>query len=277
MMENLNKKIFFHVGTGKTGTTFLQYRVFPKLKGIYYIQRTRFRKAKEIINKSHQNIFLVSREFDQQLEEQVSKFSSVFPDTTPIIVFRRHDDYIASQYRRFVKNGFTGGFHRFFDLENDTGYFKKHDLDYFRQIGILEKYFKPKPIVLFYNDLRKDPHKFIDRLTALLDATIDHNDLNLNKKHTSYSEKQLKGILKVGRYINLRKRRIFRNNFLHFLWRLYQGLLRYSTLYISELIPEQFFNKEPLIPKSELEKIREYYTADWEKCLAYSGAENASD
>ena len=36
MIEEAHE-IFFHVGTGKTGSTFLQSRIFPKLKGIHYI------------------------------------------------------------------------------------------------------------------------------------------------------------------------------------------------------------------------------------------------
>jgi len=270
MNENPLKKIFFHVGTGKTGTTFLQYRVFPKFKGIYYIQRTRYNRAKQIIQKTNFNKYLISREFDQQLETEVKAFAADFPDTTPIIVFRRHDDYIASQYRRFVKNGFTGKFVDFFDLENDSGYFRKKDLNYSLQILILEKYFKPKPIVLFYDNLRTDPNAFIDRLTKVMNVTINREELNLSRKHASYSEKQLKAVMFMGKYINLRKRRIFKNNFLHLLTRLYLSFVRYPTLFFAKCIPEKFYNREPLIPKVELEKIKDFYSDDWKKCLAYS-------
>ncbi len=270
MNSTLQKQIFFHVGTGKTGTTFLQYRVFPKLKGIHYIQRTRYKKAKRIIDRSNYKKYLLSREFDQQLEEEVTKFASVYPNTTPIIVFRRHDDYIASQYRRFVKNGFKGRFVEFFNLENDQGYFKKQDLDYFRQIQILEKYFKPKPIVLFFDDLRTNPHAFIDTLSANLDVTVERKKINFKRKHTSYSEKQLKAIMNVGKYVNLRKRRIFKNSLLHLFWRFYLGSIRYTTLYVSKFIPAKYFNKEPLIPENELDKIKVYFQADWQRCLEYS-------
>ncbi len=270
MSDTSQKQIYFHVGTGKTGTTFLQYRVFPKLKGIYYIQRTRYRRVTKIINNSHYTRFLVSREFDQQLEDQVKLFAEEFPNTTPIIVFRKHASYIASQYRRFVKNGFTGRFVDFIDLENDQGYFRKQDLDYSRQIGILEKYFNPKPIVLFYEDFSTDPDAFIDNLAALLDVTINPKDLNLKRKHTSYSEKQLKAILSAGKYINLKKRRVFKNSVLHLFWRFYLGSIRYTILYAANCLPEKYFRKEPLIPKDELEKVRKYYQNDWENCLAYS-------
>ena len=46
--------IFFHVGLGKTGTTFLQDRFFPKLEGIDYLPRNKYHKAEEYIEKSIQ-------------------------------------------------------------------------------------------------------------------------------------------------------------------------------------------------------------------------------
>ena len=109
-----SSEIYFHVGTGKTGSTFLQARIFPLLNGIYYIPTNRYHKIFQEIEKSSSTKILVSREFDQQLEREVKCFSKKYPNTTPIIVFRRHDSYIASQYRRFVKNGFTGNFQAFF-------------------------------------------------------------------------------------------------------------------------------------------------------------------
>ena len=140
--ENLmsdSSEIYFHVGTGKTGSTFLQTRIFPLLNEIYYIPTNRYHKIFQEIEKSSSTKILISREFDQQLEREVKCFSEKHPNTTPIIVFRRHDSYIASQYRRFVKNGFTGNFQAFFDLQNNEGYFKQSDLDYKSQVALLKK------------------------------------------------------------------------------------------------------------------------------------------
>jgi len=267
------KEIFFHVGTGKTGTTFLQYRVFPKLMGIYYIQRTRYKKAIKIIGNTQFGKYLISREFDQQLEDEVRSFSSKYRDVAPIIVFRRHDDYIASQYRRFVKNGFRGSFQEFFDLENDEGLFKKIDLNYSHQIGILEKYFTREPIVLFYDDLRTDPVAFISNLTNKMGTAINISNVNLTRKHTSYSEKQLKAIRYIGRYINIRKRRIFRNGLLQLLFSYFLGMVRYSTLLIAALLPEKIFSDQPLIADQELQQVKDYFNEDWLKCRSQFRAE----
>jgi len=271
MTETKSKTIFFHVGTGKTGTTYLQYRVFPKMKGIYYIQRTRYKKSKAILRHTNHQKYLLSREFDQQMEKEVKWFAADFPDTTSIIVFRRHDGYIASQYRRFVKNGFRGSFNDFFDLENDNGYFKKKDLDYFSQIQLLENSFTQKPIVLFYEDLRKDPKMFIRDLAQRMAVSVDIEALNLSRKHSSYSEKQLKGLLRIGKHVNLQKRRIFNNGLLHFFWKLYMGAIRYTVLFFLKVLPENSMDKgKPLIPPEELEKVKQFYAEDWEKCKNYA-------
>jgi len=130
-LKATQSEIYFHVGLGKTGTTFLQYNVFNKLKGVYYIQRTKYKKAIKIIGQGAAEKYFISREFDQQIEVEVMQFAKHYPNTTAIIVFRRHDGWIASQYRRFVKNGYICSFEEFLDLEHDSGIFKIKDLTYY--------------------------------------------------------------------------------------------------------------------------------------------------
>lgn len=275
MSESTDKVVFFHVGTGKTGTTFLQYRVFPKLKNVRYIQRTRYNKAAQIITRSSDTRFLVSREFDQQLKVEVEKFAARFPNATPIIVFRRHDSYIASQCRRFVKNGFNGSFKAFFDLDGDSGYFKKEDLDYRRMLNILEQNFTKRPLVFIYENMKDDPRAFISSMAKSIGAEVDLNDIDLSFKHASYSEQQLKAMQRLSRVVDMRKRRVFRNPILHLLWRLGLGSLRYSTLFIAKWLPSSWFGREPLISKQELESVRAEYEQDWNYVNSYSTAETA--
>ncbi len=272
MNDQEQTEIFFHVGTGKTGSTFLQRRIFPKLKNIHYIPTSRYNRIFKLLANSTKRRILISREFDQQLESEVLKFSKIHPNTTAIIVFRRHDDYIASQYRRFVKNGFKDTFEYFFNLENDTGYFKKSDLNYRRQIEILINAFDKKPQVLLYDQLRKEPKVFIDYLLQLLDAKVDHSGIDYSVKHRSYSQKQLLFFRSVARKINLRKRRIFNNSILHFLWRIGLGSIRYTLLFVGRYFPNKKIEDLSLIKKSDLESIRSYYDSDWDYVLNYSSS-----
>lgn len=262
------KRIFFHVGTGKTGTTFLQYRAFPHFKGVTYIQRTSYRKAPSIINSAERGTFFISWEMDQQLEHETKLFGDQFPDTQTIIVFRRHDSYLASQYRRFVKNGFKGEVQDFFDVENDNGFFKRSDFDYRSMLEILSKNFNHEPIVLLYDDLKKEPKKFISEFAEIVGASVDLESIDFSKKHTSYNEKQLKVIKSMGKHVNLKKRRIFKNSALHLLWKIYFGAVRYSILYGAKLLPNSMISKEPLMDPSYLEKVKDFYNEDWEAIKA---------
>lgn len=257
--------IYFHVGTGKTGSTFLQKRIFPLLKDIYYIPTNRYHKIFQEIKKSSVTKILVSREFDQQLEREVKRFSKKHPKTTPIIVFRRHDGYIASQYKRFVKNGFIGNFQAFFDLQKNKGYFKESDLDYKSQVAILKKYFTKDPIIFTYKDFNENTQKFIHKLTEIMNCTIDNKKVDWSRKHTSYSEHQLKVIMKFGKLINLTKRRVFKNSILHLIWRIFLGGIRYIILNLSFLAPK---NNKKLISDEELEAVKTHFQEDWKYILS---------
>lgn len=263
-------QVYFHVGMGRAASTYLQYDVFPYFKNVTYIQRTRFKHFKKIVEKGNSEKYFVSREFDQQFEEEVEKFSKKFPDAHPIVVFRRQDGWIASQYRRFVKNGNHLTFKQFIDLEDDKGLFSIADLSYFPKIQYLESHFSNKPLVIFYEEMINAPYTFIDRIVEYMNAKYKKEDINLDKRHSSYNKNQIRAIYWIGNYFNIRKRRIFKNSFLHFLWRIYLGTIRYSILYIAKILPDSMFDQGPLIEKKELEEVNEYFSEDWNKCLAYA-------
>lgn len=272
-MQDSDKQIFFHVGLGKTASTYLQIRVFPFFKKTEYIHKlSRYKKATEIIKKEDSKRYLISREFDQQFEDEVKKFSLHYPDTTAIIVFRRHDSWIASQYRRFFKNGHVIPFTNFFDLKNDTGIFKKIDLDFYHYLELIEKYFTKKPIVLFYDDLRKDPMAFFDYIANNIGVEYDKSSINLSSKHSSYNEKQLKTLKRVGQVINIRKNT--KNRFIYPFRRFYTNMIRYSTLFVGKHLPDSWFSNDPLINPDELKTVREYYEADWQKVVSYAKENN---
>jgi len=273
-MENSAKQIFFHVGLGKTATTYLQYKVFPYFKNITFIHRKpKYIKVAQIIDSAQNGVFLVSREFDQQLEREVKKFASHHPHTTAIIVFRHHDGWIASQYRRFVKNGYAIPFHQFFDVKEDQGMFKKIDLDFMHKIQVLEKYFTQKPIVLFYDDLRKDAFAFFDYIAQCIGASYNKDDISLEKHHSSYNEKQLKAIFSVSKWLDIRKRN-HHNKIIYHVRRVFINIIRYSTLFVAKYLPDSWFNPQPIIHPDELKAVREYYASDWNAVIDYAQKNN---
>ncbi len=269
-------EIYFHVGLGKVASTYLQYSFFPKLKGIHYIQRTRYKHAPHIIERTNYDRYLVSREFDQQLEEEVKWFSSFYPEARPIILFRRHDGWIASQYRRYVKNGGYLPFNEFFDVENDEGLWKIRHATFYTNLEILERHFEHRPLVLFHEELKEDSWAFFDKIANYCGATYDREDISLSAVHRSYNEKQLRIMRSVARTLFGEKPPEFSGQpILHWLQRRGRLLACYAILYPALLLPEALAPEEELTPKAELKKIRAYFQEDWEKCKAYAAARSS--
>lgn len=275
-MENKGShpEMFFHLGLGKVASTYLQYAFFPKLKDIYYIQRTRYRFTPNIVAKQPAQRFFVSREMDQQLEAEVIKFAQNFPETKAILLLRRHDSWIASQYRRHVKNGSPMLFEDFFDVEKDTGWWPKSEVNFFDKIQIIEKHFKYKPLVLFHDELKEDPYLFMDRIAQYLGASYNRNEVSLSAIHKSYNEQQLKVMRKVSRML-FRKTPVFSKNRI-FNWFQRRGrlLLCYLILYSALIVPKSWVVDEELVSAEAMKKVRDAYDQDWQKCLEYAQQHN---
>ena len=277
-MSQGKTEIFFHVGLGKTATTYLQYEFFPKLRGIRYIQRTKYKDFDKIYQKENVvNRFFISREFDQQLHREVKQFGAKYPDAKLIIIFRRHDGWIASQYRRFVKNGFGGTFTEFYDPDKNTGQWKHDDLDYMSKIKSIEAYFKHKPLVLFYEDLKANPHIFFDAFDEYLGVSYSKYDISLKPTHKSYNTKQLKAMRWVGSKVLSQKPKWSKIRFVRWLQRRSRLLICYLILYPAMLFPEDWFSNEPLIDPEELEKVRIRFADDWQAVHDYARKNNWSD
>jgi hypothetical protein len=109
---------------------------------------------------------------------------------------------------------------------------------------------------------------FIQFLAEKIGATVNLDAIDTTKKHASYSEKQLKAMRWLANKVDMRKRRLFKNNVAHFIWKLWMGGVRYSVLYIAKWLPATWFSVEPLIAEAELQLVREAYEDDWLACSA---------
>ena len=268
------KEIFFHVGLGKTASTYLQDKFFPNLKNIAYIQRTNYKHFRKTIENTKSDKIFISNEFDRQLEREVDRFSKYYPQAKTIIVLRSHGSWIASQYRRFVKNGKADKFEDFLDLENDQGDWKQKDLYFFPKIKYLEDKFDYKPLVLFYRDFKDDNFAYFDKFAHYMDVYYNKDEIDTTPKHKSYNEKQLKVIRKFRKKIFKKETNYSDIYTIRKIQRWLRMIPRYLILYSALLIPETWIGSEPLIPREQLQEVDEFYKDDWEKCLEYAQANN---
>jgi len=274
LQADKDKVIYFHVGLGKVASTYLQNRFFPKLKNIYYLPTNKYKHYHKIISNTNHKSYLVSREFDLQLEDEISRFSKYYPQAKLIIIFRRHSGWIASQYRRYIKNGGYLDFENYIDIQEDKGKWKQKDLYFYPMLQKIEKYYKQKPLVLFHDELKQDNFAFFDKIANFVNATYDKKSISLKRVHSSYSEKQLKIMKIFARLLFKQNPKRIKNNFLHWFQRRGRLYSCYLILYPAKLIPSFLVNKKPLTKKNTMDAIDQFYETDWQKCLEYAKLNN---
>jgi hypothetical protein len=261
------RKLYFHVGLAKTGSTYLQNRFFDKLKGVRYIHTSKYFKYPKIIENNIDDNLLFSREFDRQFETEVGKIAGKYPDAYIIVVLRSNEQWIASQYRRYVKNGGSELFEDFIDIKNDKGVWKIKDAEYIHKLEYITKHFKNKPLILIYDDLKKDPHSFFRKIAEYCEADYNEDNVNLKPKHKSYTDKQLLFLRNLTQRFYKKEPYNYKTSDLN--WFKVRGrmLKMYIALYLAKILPIKYDKK--LIDSDILQIYKEYYIQDWEKCKKY--------
>ncbi|MGJ3234047.1 hypothetical protein [Marivirga sp.] len=266
-MNSRNQELYFHVGLGKTASTFLQSRFFPKLRGIHYTPSNIYRFFPKIVKKGQYDRYLFSREFDRQFYTETQKIADLSKDTNIIIILRRHDNWIASQYRRYVKNGGKQDFKEFIDLDNDNGAWKQKDLYFYPMLEFIKESFTKKPLVLFHEDLRKDPEEFLNKIAHYLKAEFSLHDINLKPKHSAYSDHQLRLVKKYSP-INKDQETHYANRVITFIVYRSKWLINHLVLYGAQLIPRS--KSATLVNSNHQKKVAEFYQDDWRKCIEFA-------
>ena len=265
-----NKNIYFHVGLAKTGSTFLQNNFFPKLQNIKYISTHKYRRCIDIINNTNYDSYLISREFDRQLEGEVKKILNHFPETKIIIVFREHKKWISSQFKRFSKNGYHFKFEDFYNNTN-SGYWKNEDMIYIDKINIIKKYSKYDPLVLNFDELKINPHSYLSKISEYTNSNYIKSNISLNVVHKSYSEKQLIFLKGFCRIFKPNPPKYYADNKLkHWLYFRPWWLLFHLVMYVAYFLPKNMIVKKPLIDNNYLKKTMKKYKSDWDEILKYT-------
>ena len=263
-------EIVFHVGLGKVASTYLQHRFFPKLKGIRYLSTHKYKKSKQLIDPALSAKWLVSREFDRQFEQEVRWFTDTYPQAKVIMIVRPHGSWVASQYRRYVKNGWYHPFSSFLDMKEDQGFWKKSDVPYYPRIELVEKLTGQQPLVLFHEELKNDPWSFLGKIAEFAGATFKRESISLEPFHTSYTKKQLLVLRAYCRRYVKKVPKGYRNKIKH--WVLYRPwwVFFHLIMYAAQLFLRSWVPKEELISQCDLDRIDDYFAEDWASVLAYA-------
>jgi len=165
-----------HVGLSKTGTTFLQNFVFPRLNvnfvnGFSIFDKLDKDKLNLISDETFSNDCLLNN-CDNRLIV-ADRLHSLFPNAKVMIVLRERKTFINSMYSEYIKFGGIKSKKQWIDdCENvnpDAFNFKKY-------VDHLEKLFKKGVLVLDFALLKEDYVKFVIKICKFIDVDIPKLD-----------------------------------------------------------------------------------------------------
>lgn len=270
-MKAKDPELFFHLGAERTGTKFVQFKVFPFFQNLCFINRNRYFKKGDIIAKGEHDKYLISYEcnFKGEFESELKKIAKIYPNGKIILVLRSQHSWITSQYKRLVKNGRNAPFDKFLNVHSNDATYKPEQLYYFPKIALIEDLFETKPMIVLYEDFMKDPMGVIATIGNYIKTEYDPADIDLERKHTSYGSKQLKALKATMKYINIERKKVSSYGIINFLYRIYIDSIRYAVIYGSKILPDDWFDNDPLIPQSQMEEVKKFYENDWQKTKEY--------
>lgn len=203
------KKIVFHVGLPKTGTTFLQRKVFPKIKNITYYNCIDNKKGEDSIRLNPFFIqfgpgtSLVSDERicglgylklpQGTMRERLIKLHIMHPNAEIIYVTRKEEDLMVSLYKQYAK--YSYGYLSMRDWFREEADKNLIFQQYETMMYILRNF--KNALIMDYSVLQKHPKEFIDTITDFLGAPRLESYPE-SKVHVSPSGRAIKSIVKLN-------------------------------------------------------------------------------
>ena len=195
-------KIFIHVGLPKTGTTYLQKYVFPKIKNITYVSPLNTSMPNYILSvETDDKPILISDEYlsihhfiDAKGHLHPSRYTildnlkKLFPDANIILVLRKKEDWLNSFYVQYLKSVYrpTISFEEFKRKLEENG-----TLDFEEYIDYLQKNFE-RVLVLNYEELKENPYQFVKKICDFMDIeSLSPAEIERKKTNVRLNERQI--------------------------------------------------------------------------------------
>lgn len=187
----------------RTGTTFLQKRVFPFLEGVNYIPLYLKNKyaRNPFLQKVDNNKTLISNEnfcfftyyhdidsdtkFYASGEEILYRLKKCFPNARIIFCTRNKDSWLRSVYNNLVKNGYA------YDFEHFLEHVEYLDIDNF--VKVLNELFDV--FVYSFEDFVKDKKKVVSDICSFIGVSVP-DDIDYSIINYSYSDSLVKKLVK---------------------------------------------------------------------------------
>lgn len=262
-------RTFFHLGLPKTGSTYLQIMVFPYLSRLRYFPKKYHRKFQKCRKKYPTENLLFSVEEDTLLRARMEQLAAYDPEIRIILVFRRHDSWVASKYKYFIRKHGYAHFEEFLTLDHQNAVGGAEGLFYQTKIRWAEELFTQPPLVLIFDDLKTHPERFMQTLTRFTESHLPDTAPIQRRVKPAFGEKQLKWLRRYNRVVKYQKAKTSFKlwNKIH-LKASQLGL--HTVANLARLAPESWTAEDVLIPEGMLEEVRERYADDWAFCQDYA-------
>ncbi len=264
-------EVFFHVGAGRAASRWLQERVFPRFRGVRYIPRTRFRRSARVVRQGGDLPVLVSRQLGyRELTPAVEWFARAAPAARPILILRRHDEWLRSVYLREIKELRYVPFEAFIDVEHDQGVRPRSSALFRERIRVLEDHFEHRPLVLFFDQLVADPRGFVRTLADYVGASYEEAGISFRPSNRSYRDRQYRFLREVRRRWPAKRRDEPAPAALRWLRVRSRRLAWHVGVALGRVAPERILSSDPLLTEDQLARARDFYEEDWEACVDYA-------
>jgi len=182
-------EIYIHIGMHKTATTFLQKEIFPKLKGIKYYNLVNNKGNRhKLLAIEKAGKILISDEdlsgspliYGTSYTERYNiadNLHKLFPNAKLIVGIRNKDDWLNSVIRHIATSSPQ------YTKDEIRRIFDKNYLDFEYYISYVRQLWGNKNIYVYrYEDLKENPHKFIEGICNFMDVSVpDFTNRIVNK------------------------------------------------------------------------------------------------
>lgn len=227
-----NKRLIIHIGLHKTGTTYLQYNLFPDMKDVMYIHGNQFFRQWSLqANEEYSNFLLSYEGFSglaweqnalmnrrpnsaggwlKSFKQNIQNLKNAFPNAIIVCVFRKPGDLLISMYKQYIHEG---GILDLPDFFNDLGVIHYKDLSVMDRVHFLGETFE-KVHFLNYNSFKKSGDAYF-RSFLSKEFEIELNEdrlvpLSSNRSISGANLKKLRFINQYYGHVPLRIRKFIR-------------------------------------------------------------------
>ncbi|MFO8000961.1 MAG: sulfotransferase [Marinilabilia sp.] len=264
MLQN-EPQIFFHLGFPKTGSTYLQRRIFPYIPGIHFFKKHHFRKFRHLKPlPGHKYFFTYEKDID--IKEAMDQIKEKFPDNSYIIlVFRPHYSWIVSKYKYYIRK---------FGYLDFKGYFST-DAPCYLNIGpdiynstadYAARLFNNRVLLLNFDELKLSPESFMRKIYDFMGLGKEE-EVAVSEKlvKPSFSIKQLKILRRFNDLYRYQKMNSS-SKILNFAHHKYRQFVLHTVAFFARFAPADTAGLEKELTDRR-PVIEDHFSEDWEKML----------